>query len=46
MRHPIVVHINTEKGNGYKLAEENKEIWHWTMPFDIETGKSKFNFDG
>ena len=44
--HPIVVHINTQKGKGYKLAEENKENWHWTMPFDIETGKSKFIFDG
>ncbi len=46
IEHPIVVHINTEKGKGYKIAEENKETWHWTMPFDIETGKSKFNFDG
>ncbi|MGN1311912.1 MAG: 1-deoxy-D-xylulose-5-phosphate synthase [Bacilli bacterium] len=46
IKHPIVVHINTEKGKGYKPAEENKETWHWTMPFDIETGKSKFNFDG
>lgn len=44
--HPIVVHINTQKGKGYKFAEENKENWHWTMPFDIETGKSKYNFDG
>lgn len=44
--HPIVVHINTQKGKGYKFAEENKESWHWTMPFDIETGKYKFNFDG
>ena len=44
--HPIVVHINTQKGKGYKIAEENKENWHWTMPFDIETGKSKFIFDG
>lgn len=46
INHPIAVHINTQKGKGYKIAEENKENWHWTMPFDIETGKSKFNFDG
>ncbi len=46
IHHPIVVHINTQKGKGYKFAEENKENWHWTMPFDIETGKSKYNFDG
>lgn len=44
--HPIVVHINTLKGKGYKPAEVNKENWHWTMPFDIETGKPKFSFDG
>ena len=43
--HPIVVHINTEKGKGYKYAEENKENWHWTMPFDIKTGKPKFVFN-
>ena len=46
INHPIVVHINTQKGKGYKIAEENKEDWHWCMPFDIETGKSKFSFDG
>ena len=44
--HPIVVHINTKKGKGYKIAEENKENWHWTMPFDIKTGKVKYTFDG
>lgn len=46
INHPIVVHINTQKGKGYKIAEGNKESWHWTMPFNIDTGKSKFNFDG
>ena len=44
--HPIVVHINTMKGKGYKFAEDDKENWHWTMPFDIETGKVKMTFDG
>ena len=39
--HPVVVHIHTEKGKGYAPAEENKETWHWSMPFDIETGKPK-----
>lgn len=42
--HPIVVHINTQKGKGYKLAEENKERWHWTLPFDKETGLPTVNF--
>lgn len=44
--HPIVVHINTLKGKGYALAEKNKESWHWTMPFDRETGKCKYKFSG
>lgn len=42
--HPIVVHLNTLKGKGYALAETNKEAWHWTLPFDRETGKPKFSF--
>ena len=42
--HPVVVHIVTQKGKGYKFAEEDKEGWHWHLPFDIETGKNKFDF--
>ncbi|MDO4468014.1 MAG: 1-deoxy-D-xylulose-5-phosphate synthase [Bacillota bacterium] len=38
---PVVVHLNTVKGKGYKIAEDNKENWHWCMPFDIETGLNK-----
>lgn len=38
----IVVHINTFKGKGYAPAEQNKEQWHWHMPFDIATGESLF----
>lgn len=41
---PIVVHIHTQKGKGYKLAEENKEAWHWCMPFDRKTGKCTLDF--
>lgn len=29
---PIVVHIHTLKGKGYKPAEENKEWGHWSIP--------------
>lgn len=43
---PIVVHIVTQKGKGYKPAETNKENWHWCMPFDTETGKPLYSFDG
>lgn len=38
----VVVHINTLKGKGYAPAEQNKEEWHWHMPFDIATGESPF----
>lgn len=44
IEHPIVVHIHTEKGLGYKIAEENKEAWHWCMPFNRETGLSTIDF--
>lgn len=37
-QHPTVVHIHTEKGHGYAPAVENKEAWHWSMPFNIADG--------
>ena len=43
---PVVLHIHTEKGHGYKPATEDKEKWHWCMPFDIKTGKLKQPFEG
>ncbi|MDY4842066.1 MAG: 1-deoxy-D-xylulose-5-phosphate synthase [Alphaproteobacteria bacterium] len=36
---PTVIHIHTQKGKGYKFAEENKEKWHWNLPFDIQSGE-------
>lgn len=42
--HPVVLHIHTQKGMGYKPAEENKEAWHWCVPFNPETGKPKNSF--
>ena len=45
-KRPVAVHIVTEKGKGLSFAEENKEDWHWHMPFDVETGKAKYNYDG
>lgn len=41
---PTVVHIHTDKGHGYKLAEESKEAWHWSIPFDIKTGEKSIDF--
>ncbi len=42
---PIVVHITTEKGKGYAPAEENKEDWHFSGPFDVKTGKPLYESD-
>ena len=39
--HPVVVHIVTQKGKGYKFAEEAPETWHYRSAFDIETGALK-----
>ncbi len=44
--YPVVVHICTQKGKGYKIAEENKENWHYCGPFNLETGKSDMLQDG
>ena len=38
---PIVVHVLTQKGKGYKFAEQDKVgKWHGVSPFDVVTGKS------
>lgn len=36
--HPVVVHINTQKGQGYVPAEANREQFHYTGPFDLDSG--------
>ena len=38
---PVLVHVLTKKGKGYKYAEENPEKYHSVSPFNIRTGKSK-----
>lgn len=35
---PTVIHIHTEKGHGFAPAVEDKETWHWSMPFNITDG--------
>ena len=41
---PVVVHLNTLKGKGYKLADTYKEPWHWSVPFEIESGDKTVEF--
>ena len=38
-REPVLVHIITKKGKGYKPAEENPDRFHATSSFDKQTGK-------
>ncbi|BCN31100.1 1-deoxy-D-xylulose-5-phosphate synthase [Anaeromicropila herbilytica] len=40
---PIVVHVHTIKGKGYKFAEVNREMYHAGPPFNRETGEYKFS---
>ncbi|MBU0472640.1 MAG: 1-deoxy-D-xylulose-5-phosphate synthase, partial [Bacteroidetes bacterium] len=40
LKGPILVHIYTEKGKGYKPAEENAPKFHGVTPFDKITGIS------
>ena len=36
---PVLLHVVTEKGQGYKPAEENPSSYHSSGPFDIADGK-------
>ena len=40
-KEPVVVHIITKKGKGYKPAEENPNRFHATSSFEKETGEPK-----
>lgn len=40
-KRPVVVHVNTLKGKGYRFAEEQKERFHWGFPFELPTGETK-----
>ena len=37
---PVLVHVITQKGKGYRFAEENSPTYHGIPPFDVETGKA------
>ena len=41
IRGPRLVQVNTLKGKGYKIAEENPAKFHGIAPFDVETGELK-----
>lgn len=37
---PVIIHAQTIKGKGYKIAEGKYEKWHGVAPFDLESGKA------
>lgn len=34
---PTILHLHTLKGHGLKVAEENKEMFHWMLPGTLDT---------
>ena len=38
---PILIHVITKKGKGYKFAEENPDKFHSTSKFNLETGEKE-----
>lgn len=39
LNEPVIIHIKTIKGKGYKPAEENPTLYHGVGPFDKATGE-------
>ena len=44
--YPVLLHINTVKGKGYELAEQNPDRFHGISAFNIETGEKKLSAKG
>ena len=43
MKGPVLLHVCTVKGKGYRFAEEQPNVFHGIAPFEIETGALKKN---
>ena len=39
LKRPVVVHVKTVKGKGYRFAEKYPNYFHGIKPFDVNTGK-------
>ncbi len=37
---PVIIHVVTNKGKGYELAEKNPNKYHGVSPFDLESGET------
>jgi len=40
-KRPILVHVVTKKGKGFKPAEKNPSFYHGTPPFDVVSGATE-----
>ena len=40
MNEPVIIHVVTNKGKGYDLAEKNPNKYHGVSPFDLESGEA------
>lgn len=40
LKRPVVVHVKTVKGKGYRYAERHPKHFHGVNPFDVKTGKA------
>jgi len=38
MQGPILLHVRTQKGKGYRFAEKKPDVFHGMAPFEVETG--------
>lgn len=38
MQGPVLLHVRTQKGRGYRFAEKNPDMYHGMAPFEVETG--------
>ena len=41
LKGPILLHVSTVKGKGYRFAEQDPERFHKTEPFEMATGQPK-----
>lgn len=41
LQRPVIVHVKTVKGKGYRFAEKHPSYFHGVAPFDLETGRVK-----
>ena len=45
LKGPVLVHVVTKKGKGYRFSEENPSFYHSSSPFNLTTGQPKKRVD-